>query len=244
MSTQNIKFQNGVVIESECTVLPLCQDKSDCTDLTFEDAYNYQAVFSNLDEFSGFTFTAPDFNHDIHIALSKHDVHEDRKWEIVLGGWKGTKSVIRSANQQPKEGHAKVDHTAEYFEELKTNGITVKIYDGKIRILDENGEVFLEYESEEIVKNDLQFLLVTGGFGGSGTIARISPISTWKYSPGKCWHECGRVGGQCDHCNQGDVKGFCCRPSWGNSRWNGDCPNSEILNISENKNHHHCFYQP
>ena len=33
-------------------------------------------------------------------TLSKHDVHEDKKWEIVIGGWGGTKSVIRSSDEE------------------------------------------------------------------------------------------------------------------------------------------------
>ena len=242
MSTQNIKLQNGKVIESECTVLPLCNDKSDCSDLTFDDSYNYQAVFNNLNDFAGFTITAPDFSHDIHIGLSKHDVHEDKKWEIVLGGWKGTKSVIRNKNQSPKDGLVKLDHPASVFDSLKTDGITIKVKDGSIKILDVADNVLLKYESPDIVKDDLRFLLVSGGFAGSGTIANIELISSWQFTDGNCWHPCDRKGGQCDACNQGAVIGYCCRPD--GAAGNGDCPNKEILSISPHKTKHHCFYQP
>ena len=246
MSTQNIKLQNGNVIESECTVLPLCNDKSDCSDLTFDDSYNYQAVFDNLNEFAGFTITAPDFNHDLHLGLSKHDVHEDKKWEIVLGGWKGTKSVIRNKNQSPGDGLVKLNHPASVFNNLKEEGITIKIKDGSIKILDVANSVILEYESEDIVKDDLRFLLVSGGFNGSGTIANIKPISSWQFGDGdnflNCWHPCKQSAGQCDACNQGSVIGYCCRPD--GVAGNGDCPNREILNMSPHKNKHHCFFQP
>ena len=241
MSTQNVKFQNGKVIESECTVLPLCDNKSDCTDLTFDDSYNYQAVLSNLNELSGFSFTAPDFSHDIHIGLSKHDVHEDKKWEIVLGGWKGTKTVIRNNNQSPKNGLVRREHTVEEFDAWKTYGITVKINNGSIKILDAEEDIILEYKDEAIVEDELRFVLISGGFAGSGTIAKITPISNWQFNEGNCWHECNRTAGQCDACNQGDVTGYCCRPGWGDNR---DCPNDAILSISPFKDRHHCFFQP
>ena len=41
-----------------------------------------------------------DANNDIHISLSKFNPHKSPSYEIVLGGWSGTQSVIRSYHAQ------------------------------------------------------------------------------------------------------------------------------------------------
>ena len=60
-----------------------------------------------------------DFNHDISIGFSASNGHNDKKWEIVIGGWSGTRSVIRSKNEWPIYGHVGIDHSLKEFNEFK-----------------------------------------------------------------------------------------------------------------------------
>merc|ERR1719447_891170 len=84
---------------------------------------------------------------------------------------------------------------------------------------------------------------VSGGFGGSGTIDKIEPITAWQFDTNfNCWADCNQKGGQCDVCNQGAIIGYCCRPDGFGG--NGDCPSEVVLSISPLKNMHHCFFRP
>jgi hypothetical protein len=212
MSTQNIKFKNGEVIESECTVPPVFRGQDPCVYVPFTTEYHYKALYDNANDYDGFIIDASDFTHDIHIGLSKHDVHEDKKWEIVIGGWSGTQSVIRSANQSPKSGHVKVNHSKAEYEALRNN-IKLMFNDGSITVINGNtNEIFMQYTSDDIVKSELRFLLASGGFGGSGTFNTVKPINAWVVDTSvNCWNDCGEKGGACDVCNNGNLKGYCCR---------------------------------
>ena len=243
MSTQNIKIQNGEVIESECTVPPACEGDEPCLYVPFNTEYHYTVLYNNANEYAGFQVDASDFTNDIHIGLSKHDVHEDKKWEIVIGGWRGTKSVIRSANQSPKAGLVSVSHTKEEYEAL-INNFKVLFADGSITIVDaDTNEIFMQYKSASIVKSELRFLLASGGFGGSGSFNSIKPISAWTADPGfNCWHPCEQNGGLCDACNSGNQKGYCCRGD--GAAGNGDCPVAAIAAIpDDSQNFHMCVVQ-
>jgi hypothetical protein len=57
-------------------------------------------------------------NNDIHIAISRENLDRmsTKTWEIVLGGWSGTQSVIRSRLQGANL--VTVKHTAEQFQEV------------------------------------------------------------------------------------------------------------------------------
>ena len=240
MSTQNIKFKNGEVIESECTVPTACQGQDPCAYVSFTTEYNYKALYDNAYDYDGFIFDATDFTNDIHIGLSKNDVHEDKKWEIVIGGWSGTQSVIRSANQSPKAGHVKVNHSKAEYEALRSN-FKVMFNDGSITIINGNtNEIFMQYTSDDIVKSELKFLLASGGFGGSGTFNTIKPIKSWVVETSiDCWHACDKKGGACDVCSIGSAQGYCCRGD--GTAGNGDCPQSAINAIPMNtQNYHTC----
>ena len=241
MSTQNIKFRNGEVIESECTVPPACRDQDPCVYVSFTNEYNYKALYDNANDYDGFIFDASDFTNDIHIGLSKHDVHEDKKWEIVIGGWSGTQSVIRSANQEPKQGLVKVNHSKAEFEALRNN-FKIMFNDGSITVIDgDTNEIFMQYIDDAIVKSELKFLLASGGFGGSGSFNTVKPINAWSVDTNSnCWHPCERKGGACDVCSRGNNQGYCCRGSWGHGHsGNGDCPESAINAIPMDSQHHH-----
>merc|ERR1712176_1655672 len=127
--------------------------------------YNYQVVFDNADEYDAFYFDA-DLPHDAHIGFSATTGHEDKKIEIVLGGWGGLQSVIRSANQKPDQGHVKINHTKAEFDSWKKD-VKVAIFDGKV-VVSTGDKVLMEWADKSIVKADLTNLLVSGGWGGSG----------------------------------------------------------------------------
>ena len=84
--------------------------------------YSYQTMFNDANEYESF-FIDADFNEhgNVHIGFSATDGHDDEKWEILIGGWGGTISAIRSANQSPLHGHVKAVHTQEEFNEFKHN---------------------------------------------------------------------------------------------------------------------------
>ena len=80
--------------------------------------YNYQVLFNDANTYETFYIDA-DFNNDIHIGFSATDGHDDKKFEIVIGGWAGKQSVIRSANQEPAHGHVRVLHSQDDFNDFK-----------------------------------------------------------------------------------------------------------------------------
>ena len=73
----------------------------------FVDAgYIYEMIVENAENTNDyFQFNAPDFTNDILIGFSNgFNGHDDSKWEIVIGGWTGTKHVIRDGNSSPIYG--------------------------------------------------------------------------------------------------------------------------------------------
>ena len=61
--------------------------------------YNYAVVFNDADQYDHFSIDA-DLNSDAHIGLSANQSHDGNEWEIVIGGWTGSGSVIRYGNQE------------------------------------------------------------------------------------------------------------------------------------------------
>ena len=77
-------------------------------------------------------------------------------------------------------------HTYEEFKAMRNN-FRVTVSDGSIVIKDlDTNKVFMKYKSDDIVKNDLKFMLVAGGWGGSGYFHKVEPkgnlISQWHNS--------------------------------------------------------------
>ena len=62
--------------------------------------YKYIVAYDNLQECKVVCFEC-EISNDIHVGVSKTPNHKDPKFEIVIGGWRGTKSVIRDRNQGP-----------------------------------------------------------------------------------------------------------------------------------------------
>ena len=160
-----------------CMINCFGDDNSVNLNPTLENLYDYQVILDNAADFMEFRFQAPEFTNDIHLGFSASPGHNDPKWEIVIGGWYGTRSVIRTSNQTPHLGVATVVHSREVYDELRKE-FFVKVQDGRIAIHHSDngqmGDVFMEYKSMNIIKDQLQFLLASGGFGGRGSM-QIEP---------------------------------------------------------------------
>ena len=99
-----------------------------------------------MPNFDYIKFNCHDIADNIIIGYSKTSGHDDEKWEIVIGGWSGTLSVIRDRNQG--ESLASVTHAYLpnfYFLEFKKN-IFVKIEDGKISVYNDQFPTFMSLQ--------------------------------------------------------------------------------------------------
>ena len=130
--------------------------------------YKYHVVNNEAYKYTYFKIDASQFRHDVHIALSKSGRHRDKKWEVVIGGWGGRKSVIRK-DAVPGSWTASLSkpHSTSVFNNIKGD-IRVFVYDGEL-IIKGGDEIFMQYQHNSIKKNDLKYLLVSGGWGGYGT---------------------------------------------------------------------------
>ena len=83
------------------------------------------------------------------------------RWQIILGGWDGTRSLIIQINSEEScsdESHSKND-----FDTLKGNfqvivaeqSITIKNHD--------NGAIFMKCSDEKISKSELTYMSVSSG---------------------------------------------------------------------------------
>ena len=120
------------------------------------------------DQYSYFRIDGSEFTNDIHIALSKSGKHSEKKLEIVIGGWSGEKSVIR---QDAEAIHSieslTKEHSKAHFNKVKGD-IRVFVFDGEL-IIRSGNDIFMQYKDSSIIKNELKYLLVSGGWGGHGT---------------------------------------------------------------------------
>ena len=118
-------------------------------------------------EYSYFQIDGSEFNNDIHISFSKFSGHSDEKWELVIGGWSGFKSVVRLRNAASNVRKLTKNHSKTLFDSIK-NDIRVYVTDGELLVRGES-YIFIQYRNSLIKKNELRYLLVSGGFGGHGT---------------------------------------------------------------------------
>ena len=121
----------------------------------------------NANGYSYFQVDGSEFSNDIHIALSKFSGHSDEKWEIVIGGWSGAQSVIRHRDASSKLTLVTENHSKTYFNSMRGD-IRVFVTDGELTVRD-GSDIFMQYQDSLIVKSELKYLLVSGGWGGHGT---------------------------------------------------------------------------
>ena len=65
----------------------------------------------------------------------------------------------------------------------------------------------------------------------------MSHLFYWNVASENCWSKCGDKGGVCSYCDNGTLKGFCCRKDGVGG--NNDCPLSAITSIPEDRNYYH-----
>ena len=138
--------------------------------LTLPNWFRYQVAVVNADEYSRFKIDGSEFTHDIILGLSKFDETSAQKFEVLIGGSIGTTSLIRNRTSDSEftDLISKTSHSREEFDTFKDD-IELIASDGQI-IIKAKGNVLMQYEDSSIKKNELKYLLVTGGFGGHGTL--------------------------------------------------------------------------
>ena len=99
--------------------------------------------------------------------MSKFRGHTDKKWEVVIGGWGGTQSVLRLRDATSNIQYLAQPHSKTFYNNVRGN-IQVYVSDGELKIR-VNGEDFLQYKDSSIKKSELKYLLLSGGWGGQGT---------------------------------------------------------------------------
>ena len=124
-------------------------------------------VTDKANEYSYFQIDGSDFSNDIHISVSKFSGHSDQKWEIVIGGWSGLQSVVRLRDDSSKVRKLTENHSKTFFNSIKGD-IRVFVTDGELLVRG-NSDIFIQYRDSLIKKNELKYLLVSGGYGGHGT---------------------------------------------------------------------------
>ena len=138
--------------------------------MTLPNEINYQVAFENADHYRRFKIDGSEFTHDITLGLSKFGESSGQKFEVVIGGWVGTGSIIRNRTSDDEFTdlipHA--THSREEFDNFK-NDIELIATDGQI-IVKANGNVLMQYEDSSIKKSELKYLLATGGWNGHGTL--------------------------------------------------------------------------
>ena len=129
--------------------------------------YKYKLLVDDLTRYTAVTIQLRDIQNDAHIALSKDKSHDSQKYEIVLGGWGGTMSVIRDRNQGSRLATYK--HTKSQF--LNWSG-TIKVYFGEgsiiVRSLITDSEI-IRLTNSGIHKENLRYMMVSTGWGASGS---------------------------------------------------------------------------
>ena len=145
-------------------------------DIYLPNRYNYRVVDKKAQFKDYFHISAPDFGNDIHLGFSNgFSGHDDAKWEIVIGGWGGTQHVIRDGNQTPGHGLVKKNNgNRTEYDQLRNNFI-VQVVDGNIAVYwaSESGDkmgLVLDLTDTRIKKGELNTLVASGGWGGSGTL--------------------------------------------------------------------------
>ena len=154
--------------------LDFCFDES----RFFGDVYNHQPVDGgNAHEKDYFYISAPDFTNNLCIGFSNgYTDHNDKKWEIVAGGWSGREFIIRQGNAYTASVLAKYGKFADSskWERLRSN-LAVQVRDGNIALYSANSngtkkDLLVEWNDDTIIKSDLNTLTITGGYGGTGNV--------------------------------------------------------------------------
>uniref|UniRef100_A0A1B0G458 Farnesoic acid O-methyl transferase domain-containing protein n=1 Tax=Glossina morsitans morsitans TaxID=37546 RepID=A0A1B0G458_GLOMM len=121
--------------------------------------YQFHPVSGNV-----FTFKVRSPN-DAHLALTSNPVEEDPMYEVFIGGWSNSKSVIRKNRQKPDVAEA---DTPGILDGGEFRGFWIRWYDNVITVGREGeAAAFLSYDAPDLFP--INFVGVCTGWGANGT---------------------------------------------------------------------------
>jgi len=135
---------------------------------TPDDMYNYKSAITHLDSLDYVIIDASEILNDVFVLLHNRNTLFNTastiQWELVIGGWSGTKSVIRSGSGKGDYKNMVVEnHTVAKFNEFKGK-MKLKISDGLIKVTnDETNELIFFLSDSRITKWELTNLSVSAG---------------------------------------------------------------------------------
>lgn len=128
------------------------------------DQYRYQLLSSHGISFeqSSIKFGVK-ASHDVHVALlSSHDENH-ALYEIVLGGWDNTASVIRDAKQQAP----KVEHKGHILSPYSFRNFEIIYQNGAIQVIEGDGKSIMTW-TDKTSPLTIRDVGISTGFGASG----------------------------------------------------------------------------
>lgn len=107
---------------------------------------------------------------NIHLSLSRDG--SSSNYEILLGGWGGFQSVIRTSHQG--ETVVTLSHSKEDFDRWRVN-FQLRVLESSIGIYDSVGVPIIQFTG--IDTSDIVFVFITTGWGSTGE---------WTINPSSC----------------------------------------------------------
>lgn len=116
---------------------------------------------------------------DAHVGLCSTTDHDDVQWQMILGGWDGTKSCIH-AEGVGSSCVVQRKHTYEEFQQWKNN-IEIRITDRSFGAYDgDTGNEIVSYQSTAkypILTSDFNYMLVTGYMVNTDVTWTVSEVA-------------------------------------------------------------------
>ena len=136
-----------------------------------DDGYHYQKVIQGEANLQKVNF-AVEATNDITISLSRDDPQTKDSFEIVLGGWGGTGSAIRTELQGPNI--VSFGHSKEAFNQWRTN-FQLRVTEDSIGLYDAQGDTIIELG--DLDTSDIKYVYIATGWGSTGD---------WTINPNNC----------------------------------------------------------
>ncbi|CAC5412471.1 unnamed protein product [Mytilus coruscus] len=105
-----------------------------------------------------------------HVALMSSNTDQHPLYEIVLGGWTNSKSVIRDR----KQGKALVTHLGQVLKQNEYRTFYIQWTDGKIKVEDEWNRIIMEWTDTSNPLN-IRNIGVSTGWGSTGYWSFVCP---------------------------------------------------------------------
>ncbi|CAH1961261.1 unnamed protein product [Acanthoscelides obtectus] len=139
----------------------MLRGKDRCEELDTEDKLEY-SFFPNNTGFAQFRVRAPN---DAHIALTPTAAEVEPMYEIFIGGWGNSRSVIRKNRTKPDVAETP---TPGILNENEFRGFWVR-WQGPTITVGREGEIppFLSYTDHEVL--NIQYIGVCTGWGATGS---------------------------------------------------------------------------